>query len=129
MKHCERDTSGKLSVRERHGSGIARYDLNVALAQAGDQGLRQVGIDFKSRDTLRGEAQKNCCKAGPRSEFEDIRSEIGVRKGPRYSLMNDLSPSRRAAQPVVQAVHLFPLYAELKMPQHSGCRGCALSIL
>jgi hypothetical protein len=110
MEHGERDPSGKLGVRKRHGGRIARDHLNIATTQAGTQGLGQFGVHFDRRDALHREPQQIRRETWSRSKLKDILSEVGARNDPRHSPLNGLSPPGGTAQPAMQGAHVPPFH-------------------
>ncbi len=101
MQHGERDNSGKLGVRERHGSRVAGDYRNIGPAQARTQGHRQLGVDFDGRETRYRRPQQICGETRAWPKLKNILSQVGAIEGPRHSLLNSFSPARGTAQPMV----------------------------
>src|SRR6476659_8580545 len=99
MKHGERNSSRKLSIRKRRGSCLPRNHFNIPATKACLERLRQLGINFDCRDAPRGEPQQICRETRPRSKLKDVLSKVRVREGPRYSLLDGFSASGGTAQP------------------------------
>jgi hypothetical protein len=109
VQHCHRDPAGKPRVRKRHRCRIACDDFDVAAAQARTKSLRQTRIDFDRCDSVHfvgARAQQVRCETGPRSNFQNILSEVGSGQNPRDSLLHGSSPFARTTQPLVDAIHV-----------------------